>query len=90
MKPSRDQLSDQARRNFLAKATGITAAAVAPGVFLQSVAQAAPRDTAVTDDVRYGMLIDTTKCADGCSDCVSACDKENGLDTSCSSCHPKS
>jgi molybdopterin-containing oxidoreductase family iron-sulfur binding subunit len=80
MKPSRDQLSDQARRNFLAKATGITAAAVAPGVFLQSVAKAAPRDTPVTDDVRYGMLIDTTKCADGCRDCVTACEKENGLD----------
>ncbi len=80
MKSSKDQLSDQARRNFLAKATGITAAAVAPGVFLQSVANAAPRDTPVTDDVRYGMLIDTTKCADGCSDCVSACEKENGLD----------
>ena len=56
------------------------ATVVAPGVFLQGVANAAPRDSAVTDDVRYGMLIDTTKCADGCSDCVSACDKENGLD----------
>ena len=72
MKSSKDQLSDQARRNFLAKATGLTAAAVAPGVFLQSAAKAAPRDTPVTDDVRYGMLIDTTKCADGCDACVSA------------------
>ena len=80
MKPSKDQLGDQARRSFLARATGITAAAVAPGVFLQSVAKATPRDTPVTDDVRYGMLIDTTRCADGCSDCVSACEKENGLD----------
>ena len=80
MKSSRDQLSDQARRNFLAKATGLAAATVAPGVFLQSVAKAAPRDTPVTDDVRYGMLIDTAKCADGCSDCVAACEKENGLD----------
>ena len=40
---------------------------------------AAPRTEAVTGAVRWGMLIDTTKCADGCSACVSACDKENGL-----------
>jgi len=76
-----EQPTDKRRREFLAGAGGVAAATVvAPGVFLQAVANAAPRDTAVTDDVRYGMLIDTTKCADGCSDCVSACDKENGLD----------
>ena len=74
------QPSDKSRREFLAGATAATATAVAPGVFLQSVANAAPRATAVSDDVRYGMLIDTTKCADGCSDCVNACDKENGMD----------
>ena len=72
--------TDKRRREFLAGATAVTATAVAPGVFLQSVAEAAPRASAVSDDVRYGMLIDTTKCADGCSDCVSACDKENGMD----------
>jgi molybdopterin-containing oxidoreductase family iron-sulfur binding subunit len=76
-----DQLSDQARRKFLARATGVTAAAALPGVLLQTVATAKPRDTAVTDDVRYGMLIDTTKCVDGCdNECVSACESENGLD----------
>ncbi|MCP5306000.1 MAG: 4Fe-4S dicluster domain-containing protein [Chromatiaceae bacterium] len=76
-----DQSPNKGRRDFLTGATGVAAAtAVAPGVFLQSVANAAPRATAVTDDVRYGMLIDTTKCADGCKDCVDACDKENGLD----------
>jgi len=75
------QPSDKTRRDFLAKAGGVAAATVvAPGVFLHKVGNAAPRDTAVTDDVRWGMLIDTTKCADGCSDCVSACETENGLD----------
>ena len=75
-----DQPTDQRRRDFLAGAGAAAATVVAPGVFLNSVASAAPRDTAVTDDVRYGMLIDTAKCADGCSDCVTACEKENGLD----------
>ncbi len=72
---------DQNRRDFLSSAGKLaTAAAVAPGVFLHTSAEAAPRTEAVTDKVRYGMLIDTSKCADGCSDCVAACDKENGID----------
>ena len=29
--------------------------------------------------VRWGMLVDTTKCEPGCDDCVSACNTENGL-----------
>jgi len=75
------EMIDQKRRDFVSVA-GKTAAAtvIAPGVFLHSVANASPRAEAVTDKVRYGMLIDSSKCADGCSDCVSACDKENGLD----------
>lgn len=73
--------TDLARRDFLSRAAGVSAATVvAPGVFLHAVAHAEPRAEAVTDAVRYGMLIDTSKCADGCTDCVSACDKENGLD----------
>lgn len=73
--------TDQGRRDFLGKAATVAAAStVAPGVFLHSVAQAQPRAEAVTDKVRWGMLIDTTKCGDGCNACVDACDKENGLD----------
>jgi molybdopterin-containing oxidoreductase family iron-sulfur binding subunit len=29
--------------------------------------------------VRWGMLIDTNQCTQGCTDCVSACNTENGL-----------
>jgi molybdopterin-containing oxidoreductase family iron-sulfur binding subunit len=76
-----EKATDRGRREFLTGAAGAAAATVvAPGVFLQAVAKAEPRDTPVTDQVRYGMLIDTTKCADGCSACVEACDRENGLD----------
>jgi len=70
---------DGGRRAFLGVAAGLTAVTVAPGVLLHSVT-AAPRSEAVTDAVRWGMLIDTSKCADGCSACVSACELENGLD----------
>jgi len=68
------------RRSFLGSAAGIGTAAVAPGMILHTVANAAPRTTPVDDSHRWGMLIDTAKCADGCSACVDACEVENGLD----------
>ncbi len=62
---------------------------LAPGIQLIEIAQAAtpasgagttPAATAgASPKVRWGMLIDTTKCASGCSDCVTACNTENGL-----------
>jgi len=70
---------DSGRRSFLGAAAGVAVVTVAPGVVLHRVASADPRSEPVTDAVRYGMLIDTTKCADGCSACVSACNEENGL-----------
>lgn len=65
------------RRSFLA--AGLAAATVAPGVILHTVA-ATPRSTAVTAEVRWGLLIDTAKCVSDCSACVDACNQENGLD----------
>ncbi len=68
------------RRDFFkgAAATGLT---VAPGIFLYSVGGAAPRplDEPVSDDVRWGMLVDTNRCADGCTACVTACNEEHGI-----------
>jgi molybdopterin-containing oxidoreductase family iron-sulfur binding subunit len=70
---------DRSRRSFIGAAVGATGLAVAPGVLLHTVAGAAPRSEPVTSDVRWGLLIDTAKCADGCTACVDACDQENGL-----------
>lgn len=72
-------LTNPSRRKFVAGAVGVGAATlVAPGVFLNQVAQAKPDSEAVTDAVRWGLLIDTNKCASGCNDCVNACATENG------------
>jgi molybdopterin-containing oxidoreductase family iron-sulfur binding subunit len=66
-------------------AAGIAGIMIAPGVRLIEVAQAAAAAAAGTaspganSKVRWGMLIDSTKCASGCTDCVTACNKENGL-----------
>jgi len=68
------------RRGFL----GVAAAAIggvmlAPGIQLIEIARAASPTGGVSSKVRWGMLIDTTKCASGCTDCVTACNTENGL-----------
>jgi tetrathionate reductase subunit B len=69
---------DQARRSFFGKVAAAAGVAVAPGVVLFQVAQAKPAAMEVTDKVRWGMLINTTKCADGCDACVTACEDEYG------------
>jgi len=72
-------LTDIARRNFLARAGAAAgAAAIAPGVFLSAPASAKPVGEAVTSKNRWGILVDTNKCASGCNDCVTACENENG------------
>ncbi|MDO9283369.1 MAG: 4Fe-4S dicluster domain-containing protein [Aquabacterium sp.] len=77
-----------ARRGFLGvAAAGLGGVLLAPGIQLIEIAQAAaPAGTAAgkagaNPAVRWGMLIDTTKCATGCTDCVTACTRENGLST---------
>ncbi len=67
------------RREFLKTTLG-GMTVVAPGVNLLAVGKAQGRalDAPVDSSVRWGMLIDTNKCADGCNDCVNACQEENG------------
>jgi molybdopterin-containing oxidoreductase family iron-sulfur binding subunit len=77
---------DQGRRALLGVAVGVTTAVVAPGLVLHAAAlpsgaSAGAQGTGpVTDSVRWGLLIDTSKCVEGCRACVDACDRENGLD----------
>jgi len=68
------------RRAFLKAGAVAAGAAVAPGVLLYGVAQARAPEDAASDKVRWGMLIDTRKCASGCDECVTACNTENGLE----------
>jgi molybdopterin-containing oxidoreductase family iron-sulfur binding subunit len=68
------------RRDFVVSSAKVAAtAAIAPGVMLIGAnALARPADQPASDKVRWGMLIDTNKCADGCNDCVTACQSEHG------------
>ncbi len=71
---------DQYRRRFLGgSAATVAGMALAPGILLHEIGHAKPADKAVSSDVRWGMLIDTGKCAEGCNDCVTACNDEHGL-----------
>jgi tetrathionate reductase subunit B len=67
--------TDTSRRNFLVQA-GSGALSLGNGAYLLAVPVAA--HAAADASKRWGMLIDTSKCADGCNDCVSACQQENG------------
>jgi len=70
---------DPSRRQFVTRAGAAAgAAAIAPGVFLTTPAQAKPADQAVSSDKRWGILVDANRCASGCNDCVTACEEENG------------
>jgi len=73
------QNTDLSRRKFLGSAAASAGLTIVPGVMLYQVAQAKPDAEAVTSKVRWGMLIDSTKCSTGCNDCVTACNTENGL-----------
>jgi tetrathionate reductase subunit B len=70
------------RRGFLGvAAAGLAGIMLAPGVRLIEIAQAAPAGptAGANPKVRWGMLIDSGKCASGCTDCVTACSTENGF-----------
>jgi len=80
--PAAQELS---RRAFLGiSATAAAAAAgfvaLAPGIKVMDFAAAHADREGASSKVRWGMLIDTTKCATGCSACVSACATENAIE----------
>ena len=81
--PAHDGADKQSgRRGFLAvAAAGLAGIMIAPGVRLIEIAQAgtAVASPGANPRVRWGMLIDSTRCASGCTDCVKACNSENGL-----------
>lgn len=69
----------QYRRKFLGTASAAFAGlTIAPGILLQAV-HAKANDEAVTNKQRWGLLIDTNMCEPGCTDCIDACNQENGL-----------
>lgn len=77
------------RRRFIGVATAAAGATLVPGLMLIEVAHGRPEDQPANSAVRWGMLIDATKCATGCDDCVTACSTENGWTPVAESAHPR-
>ncbi len=66
-------------RRTLLKKSAVLLAGLASGVRLVDLALADTKLEATDQLVRWGMLVDVTRCADGCTDCVDACNTEHGL-----------
>jgi len=71
------------RRGFLAAIAGAAAITLGPGLTLYTLGKsgeafAKAADQPVTDKTRWGLLIDISKCEDGCTACVTACSDEMG------------
>jgi molybdopterin-containing oxidoreductase family iron-sulfur binding subunit len=70
---------EQYRRRFIGGALATAGTAFVPGVMLVEVAHSRAPEEAASSKNRWGLLIDTTKCATGCNECVTACNTEHGL-----------
>jgi molybdopterin-containing oxidoreductase family iron-sulfur binding subunit len=72
---------DPVRRKFLSAVAAAAGVSLAPGVMLYGITRSsqAMAGEAASADVRWGMLIDLNRCDDGCDECISACNTENGL-----------
>ena len=76
----KSQEADRGRRAFLAAGAAATGfLAIAPGIHLIELAQARPAGELASSKVRWGLLIDTTRCKAECQSCAKACAKENAL-----------
>ena len=76
--PNGAKLADKpTRRDFFKSGAAFATMTLAPGVTLMAFGGSAA--SAVVDaGKRWGLLIDTSKCADDCDACVTACKTENG------------
>jgi len=83
MKEPQDLIGNKSRRSFVGTAAlagaGLGTLALAPGLHLIQVSEANTPTQGASSAIRWGMLIDTTKCASGCDACVTACNTENGI-----------
>ncbi len=75
-----DDKDTASRRSFFTHVSaGVALLALAPGFRLIDLAVGKNDDEPARPDVRWGMFVDTTRCAEGCKDCVDACNTEHGL-----------
>jgi molybdopterin-containing oxidoreductase family iron-sulfur binding subunit len=79
MAGGRESLADRSRRRFLATTGAAVALGLAAGVRVIEFPSARAESGAVSGGQRWGLLIDSSRCASGCSACVQACNDEHGI-----------
>jgi tetrathionate reductase subunit B len=79
MAEGKTPLADQSRRRFLARTGAAFAIGLAAGLRVIEFPNARAETGPLSSAHRWGMLIDSSKCASGCSACVQACDDEHGI-----------
>ena len=67
------------RRDFLFKSLSAMAVVYIIPNIIESSNAAKPKSEKVSSKTKWGMHIDITKCLDGCTACIEACNDENGL-----------
>ena len=70
--------AEMTRRDLLRSGAAVATATLAPGVTLMAFGGSPAEAAAADAGKRWGLLIDVSKCKDGCTDCVTACSTENG------------
>jgi molybdopterin-containing oxidoreductase family iron-sulfur binding subunit len=76
----REEGATTSRRGFIgASIAALAGLALVPGVRLIEVGNARAPEQGASSAQRWGLLIDTNKCAKGCNACVTACNVENGI-----------
>jgi molybdopterin-containing oxidoreductase family iron-sulfur binding subunit len=79
MSGNRGNAFDAGRRQFVGWGVAMAGATLAPGVMLFDLAHGRAPEASASAKVRWGMLVDATRCAPDCNACVVACAKEHGL-----------
>lgn len=73
------EVENKGRRSVLAGTVSVAVGVLVPGVFLSRPSAAKKPEMPASATHRWGLLIDTEKCAKGCDACVRACFEENGI-----------
>jgi len=72
--------ANDARRLFLQRITAFGIVTAAAPAALPALAQVSVKPAEVADTAhRWGLLIDTSKCSEGCDACVRGCHEEHGI-----------
>lgn len=71
----------QAARRLFLQRLGVFSAATALPALLSSAVDAQSSTNGVSSAQRWGLLIDTSKCASGCDACVRGCHEEHGINS---------